>query len=49
MGKVDLFRNYSLEQIQSMLSGNQQFGLHKSPVAAWKHFTNITAVQFSSV
>lgn len=50
-GDMDLFRNCSLEQIQSALSGNQ-FCSQDSAEAApstHKYSTNISAVQFSSV
>ena len=52
MGEVDLFRNYSLEQIQSVLSGNQQFSSQESAAAAQctrKYFTNTTAARFMSI
>ena len=51
-GELDLFRNSSLEQIPSALSGTQQFSSQESAEAApstWKHFTNILAVQLSGV
>jgi hypothetical protein len=50
---VDLFRNSSLEQVPSALSGNQQFS---SQVSSWscvhctqKHFMDTPAVQFSTI
>lgn len=47
---MDLFRNGSLEQILSALSGNQQFGsLVSSGSPTRKHFMVTPAVQFSSV
>ena len=49
---MDLFRKFSLEQIPSALSGNQQFGSHESAAAATstrKHVTDTAAVQFSRV
>jgi hypothetical protein len=52
-GEVDLFGNCSLEQIQSMLTGKQQFSSQESAAAAarftHKYFTNTTAVQVSSI
>ena len=45
-GTVDLFRNSSLEQIQSALSGYQQFRSHKSAAAAaavHKHHSRISS------
>jgi hypothetical protein len=50
--EVDLFRNSSLEQIPSALSGSQKFSSQDSAVAAQstcKNFTHILAVQFSSI
>jgi hypothetical protein len=47
MGDVDLFRDCSLEQIQSALSRNQQFSSQESAEAAQstcKHSTNTLAV-----
>jgi hypothetical protein len=49
---VDLFRNWSLEQIPSALSEDQQFSLQERAAAAWstcKYFTDMPAVQCSSV
>lgn len=47
---MDLFRNGSLEQILSALSGNQQFGsLVSSGSPTREHFLDAPAVQFSSV
>jgi hypothetical protein len=52
-GEVDLFRNGSLEQFPSALSGNQQFSsIYRSAAATpsiCKHFMDIPAVQFSRV
>jgi hypothetical protein len=52
MGDVDLFRNGSSEQILSALSGNQKFSSQEPATASGstqKHFTEISAIQFSSV
>lgn len=47
---MDLFRNGSLAQILSALSGNQQFGsLVSSGSPTREHFMEAPAVQFSSV
>jgi hypothetical protein len=47
-----MFKDCSLEQIPSALSGNQQFGSQECTEAAQstcKHFTDISAGQSSSV